>query len=660
MSPNNLWDDNELLGPKEDLDLRVYTSRLLGRCKDLVLHGGGNTSVKILEKNIFGEEEEVLYVKGSGADLDSIDKSGFTPLSVEYLRKLSRLPSLSDPQMLKELLSHRLTPNAPPPSVESILHAILPYKYVDHTHADAIITLTNSVNGYNRVRDVFGDHVLVIEYIMPGFDLAKMCTERFEKEATPHTIGIVLMNHGVFSFGNNARQSYQRMIEIVSMAENYLKEKNAWDIWSSEDSAPSTLIGKEIVNLRRKISVQVGSPVILNRHSEPRSLSFSKRADLSMISQQGPATPEHVIRTKRLPLLGRDIEAYANAYRDYFQRYEPLAKERKRMLDPAPRVLIDSELGVITIGKTPKEASIVGDIYLHTMDIIERATALGGYKALDARDYFEMEYWDLEQAKLQKGGAPLVFAGEVVLITGAASGIGKACVESFLKRGAAVVGIDLNPTIETMYSDRKDFLGVQCDLSEIESFDSILERIVSRFGGLDILVLNAGIFPGGCRIENLKLEEWNKVMKINLTANLILMRDSFYCIENAPRGGRVVVVGSKNVPAPGVGAAAYSASKAALIQLMRVAALEWGVKGIRINAVNPNAVFDTGIWTDNVLAARAAHGGMTIEQYKTNNLLSQEVKSSEVAEVVAELAGPLFAKTTGAQIPIDGGNERVI
>jgi NAD(P)-dependent dehydrogenase (short-subunit alcohol dehydrogenase family) len=293
------------------------------------------------------------------------------------------------------------------------------------------------------------------------------------------------------------------------------------------------------------------------------------------------------------------------------------------------------------------------------MDVIERATLLGGFQALPAKDIFDVEYWDLEQAKLKKSGKPPAFAGEVALVTGAASGIGKACVEALLARGAAVVGLDLDPGITTLHA-RQDFHGIVCDVTSPEAINAALEATVTAYGGLDLLILNAGFFPGGAAISVLDDAAWRKVMQVNLDANLSLLRECHPLLKRAPRGARVVVIGSKNVPAPGPGAAAYSASKAALTQVARVAALEWGADGIRVNTLHPDAVFDTALWAGGVLEARAAHYGMTIEQYKTRNVLRTEVTSRDVAELAAELCGPLFAKTTGAQIPVDGGNERVI
>jgi rhamnose utilization protein RhaD (predicted bifunctional aldolase and dehydrogenase)/NAD(P)-dependent dehydrogenase (short-subunit alcohol dehydrogenase family) len=654
------WQESEAAACNSELELRVYTSRLLGQDKSLVLHGGGNTSVKLTEKNILGEEEQILYVKGSGWDLETISAAGFAPVRLEHLQKLAQLPALSDPEMVNQLVTHQTRASAPVPSVEAILHAILPYSYVDHTHADAIIAITNTADGEARIRGIYGSDVVVVPYIMPGFDLARLCAERFAAEAGPGTVGMVLLNHGIFSFGQSARESYERMIALVRRAEEYLERQNARDAAPSGAVAAHGIgLAREQARLRTDISRAAGFPLIVARHADSTSLSFARRADVAAIAQQGPATPDHVIRTRRLPMLGRDVAAYAAGYRQYFETYEPQAKERKTMLDPAPRVVLDAELGLCAAGRSAQEAAIVADIYQRTIDIILRATALGGYRALPARDIFDVEYWDLEQAKLRKGGKPPPFGGEVALVTGAASGIGKACVGSLLARGAAVVALDLDASV-TAVGNGANFLGLQCDLTEEAQFMQALEQAISRFGGLDMLVLNAGIFPGGCRIDSLDTREWQKVMRINLDANLVLMRECHPFLKLAPRGGRVAVIGSKNVPAPGPGAAAYSASKAALNQLARVAALEWGADNIRVNTLHPNAVFDTGLWTPEVLAARAKHYGLSVEEYKTNNVLKTEVTSRDVAELAAELCGPLFSRTTGAQIPVDGGNDRVI
>ncbi|MEY2573738.1 MAG: hypothetical protein QOJ87_1951, partial [Verrucomicrobiota bacterium] len=549
---------------------------------------------------------------------------------------------------------------APAPSVETILHAVIPHKFVDHTHADALLAITNTDEGEARVREIYGEEVLIVPYVMPGFELARECARRIKADFKPSMIGMVLLKHGIFSFGESAEESYGRMISLVERAENYLKKQGAWELPARDPVGHIGRIGPILAMLRREIARSAGSPVIMSTSSDPKSLAFARASNVGEISQRGPATPDHILRTKRLPMVGRDVNEYAAAYREYFARNAPSAKEPKTMLDPAPRVVLDPEFGLTTAGHSAKEAAIARDLYSHTIGVITRAEALGGYRALSEEQLFEFEYWDLEQAKLRRAGKPKVFAGEIACVTGAASGIGKACVEALLKRGAAVVGLDIDEQVATIAGQRADYLGLRCDLTSEEAIMAALEQSVRQFGGLDILILNAGIFPASRRVESLDAAEWRRVFAVNLDANLTMLRECCPLLKLAPRGGRVVVIGSKNVAAPGPGAAAYSASKAALTQLARVAALEWGAAGIRVNTLHPNAVFDTGIWTDDVLKARAASYGISVEEYKRNNVLKTEVRSADVGELAAEMCGPAFAKTTGAQIPIDGGNERVI
>ena len=657
---SSLWNDDEAASYEGALGQRVYTSRLLGRDHKLVLHGGGNTSVKIRERNLFGDEEDILYVKGSGWDLETIEAQGFAPVRLERVLRLATLKKLEDQEMVQELRVALRSPSAPTPSVETILHALLPHRFVDHTHADALLAITNTTNGAKRIRDIYGDSVVIVPYVMPGFDLAKVVAERFPRQSNPRTVGLVLLNHGFFSFGETARESYERMLDLVSKAEAYLRSHGAWAVSHNDVSPPPHLDRTKLVEIRRQVSDVAGFPLIMTAHAGPKEMAFVQRQDLDQIVMQGPATPDHVIRTKRMPHIGRDISSYKTEYERYFNERAKSSKQPLKMLDPAPRVILDPELGLLTLGRTAQDAAIAADVYDHTIDIILRATGLGGYQALPASDIFAVEYWDLEQAKLKRSGTPPMFAGEIVLITGAASGIGKASAESFLRRGAAVVGLDINPAICELFGKRPDFLGVQCDVSETEAIAEALDRATQAFGGLDMLVLNAGIFPSSQRVENLPLQEWRKVMSINLDANLALLSAAYPLLKCAPRCGRVVVIGSKNVPAPGPGAAAYSASKAALNQLARVAALEWGHDGIRINIIHPNAVFDTGIWTEEVLQSRAKNYGLSVEEYRRNNVLGVEITSRDVAELAAEMCGPLFAKTTAAQVPVDGGNERVI
>lgn len=329
------------------------------------------------------------------------------------------------------------------------------------------------------------------------------------------------------------------------------------------------------------------------------------------------------------------------------------------MLDPAPRVVLDPEIGMLAVGATASDAKVASDIYHHTIPVVTRAEDhLGGYQALGEGDLFEVEYWELEQAKLRRKGASPELSGMVAVVTGAASGIGRACAAELMERGAAVVGLDLSPSVVDAF-DSLSWLGVTCDVTDPAAQAGAVERAVERFGGIDIVVVCAGIFSTSA-IADLDRSAWRKAMAVNVNAAADLLSDVHPYLRLAPAGGRVVVVSTRNVPAPGPGASAYSASKAALTQLARVAALEWASHGIRVNIVNPDAVFDTGIWSDGLIAERAAHYDIDVESYKRRNLLGTEVTSGHVAAVVAELAGDRFAATTGAQIPIDGGNERVV
>jgi len=650
------WRDDEAAACETELELRAYTSRLLGQDPRLVLHGGGNTSVKLTETNIFGEAEDILWVKGSGWDLATIEPAGFAPVRMRQLLALAKLTALSDTDMARELRLGTIDPTAPSPSVEAILHAIVPFKYVDHTHADAVLTLTNSTHGAELIATVYGDRLLHIPYVMPGFKLASLCADLYPRLHGPQTIGMLLMNHGIFTWGESARESYERMVDMVALAEAHIHKQVGHRSRTSEHA--TAYAATEVAALRRELSDAAGAPMILQVDDAPDAVSFANRADVSVIARQGPATPDHVIRTKRLPMVGRDVATYARDYERYFAEHASRSAARLQMLDAAPRVVVDPQMGVVSAGRSAADASVAADIYRHTIDIILDATDLGGYRAPAAADIFDVEYWDLEQAKLGKGTPP-PFTGEVALVTGAASGIGRACAELLLQQGAAVVGLDLNPGIADV-APGPAWLGVQCDVTDTERVTAAIDAAVRRFGGMDIAVLNAGIFPPGQRIDGLDVEAWRAVMSVNAETSVLLLRHLHPLLRLAPRGGRVVVIGSKNVAAPGPGAAAYSASKAALTQVARVAALEWGADGIRVNVIHPNAVFDTALWSREIVDARARQYGLSVAEYRANNVLRVEVTSQDVAQMCAVMCGPAFAKTTGAQVPVDGGNERVI
>ncbi|MCB9235960.1 MAG: bifunctional aldolase/short-chain dehydrogenase [Bacteroidia bacterium] len=652
------WNDAEAAQLNGDLlKLRVYTSRLLGQEEDLVLHGGGNTSVKIREKNIFGESEDILYVKGSGWDLATIEAPGFAPVKLDPLLQLARLESLSDPDMVKYQRMAMTDPSAPNPSVEAILHAIIPFVFVDHTHTDAVVTISNTPGGEARLRELYGPEVLILPFVMPGFILARQIYD-LTKELDWSTIkGIVLMHHGVFTFHDDARIAYENMIDLVHQAEEYLAAQGAHDL-TGQAAQPANAL--TVARLRREVSNVWGTPVLATLDASPTAVAFSNLPDLRSVSGRGPLTPDHIIRTKRTPaVLGDspldDIQAYARAYVDYFTRHNP---GDLTQLDPAPRWALWPGHGKLMFGTSPQNIRIIRDISRHTERAIYQAEHLGGWTTLPQAELFEMEYWVLEQAKLKKAGSSKPLQGKIALVTGAASGIGKAAVQRLVKEGAVVAALDINPDFKSVFP-QKEVLCISCDVTDTAGLQDAIRQTVLHFGGLDLLVSNAGIFPKSHTLAEMDGALWNQSLEINLTAHQRLLQ---YCIPYLELGfsPAVVIVGSKNVPAPGPGAGAYSVAKAGLTQMARVAALELGAKGIRINTIHPNSVYDTGIWTEEVLQARAKHYGLSVAEYKANNILKAEVTSHDVAELIFTLLGSAFSKITGAQIPIDGGNERVI
>lgn len=696
----NRWDDGEAarwagLG---DLGEITYGSRLVGADPALVLHGGGNTSIKGHSTDAWGEPVATLWVKGSGWDLATIEPPGFAPLRLEPVRRLAELAKLSDTEMVNQLRIHLLDASAPNPSVEAILHALLPHRAVLHSHADAVLALTNTADGDERVRELWGDRAVVVPYVMPGFDLARRCADEWRAQAHDATEAMVLLNHGIFTFGETTRQAYDSMIDRISEAEQCLADADVTSFGEIDASAagsrsaprldPDTV--ESMAELRAAISAVAGVPMLLRAVHDEQAEAFCARDDLASVACRGPATPDHIIRTKQFPMVGRDVDAFVDGYREYFERNcgrhadggsqsghgshdGGITQASLTMLDPAPRVVLDPELGLWTAGRRAVDCDIAADIYLHTIDVINAAETLGGYVALGEADLFDVEYWELEQAKLARAGAPAALAGQVALVTGAASGIGRAAAAALAAAGAAVVGIDIDHAIT--YDDDADgrppalhgsaWLGIGADVTDSDAMTAAVADAVERFGGIDIVVAAAGIFGPSAPLGDLATEHglvtaWQQTFDINFSGTANTLAAAHRVLRHSPAGGRVVIVGSKNVPAPGKNAAAYSASKAALTQLARVAALEWAADGVTVNVVHPDGVFDTGLWSDELIAERAASYGLTAEQYRRRNLLGRELSSTDVGALIAQMCGPAFAHTTGAQIPQDGGSDRVV
>lgn len=655
----SLWDDAEAAKhADDDLAMRVYTSRLLGACEDLVMHGGGNTSVKGHTQDFFGREVEVLYVKGSGWDLKTIEKPGFPALRLQETRRLAELQTLTDTDMTQQLRAFMLDQSAPSPSVEAILHAIIPARFIDHTHTDAIITLTNNPNGAAIMADLFPD-CLVLPYIMPGFVLSRQVHEAISDLELARYKGIILMHHGVFTFADDARSAYDNMIELVTRAEDYIADKHGAALPTAQHNA--NLL--DLARIRQAVSAQRGCAQLAVLDSSPEAQGYAARTDIATIACRGPITPDHVIRTKRIPVILDEVPGpgvpevahFAQDYRDYFATH---GNDELQILDQAPRVGIWKNAGSIAFGSSVSECEVITDIARHTRWAVQTGEALGGWQALPPADIFELEYWVLEQAKLGKRTDPKPHQGKVALVTGAAGGIGLACCTALAADGACVVGLDTNAEVVAALSALGG-KGLVCDVTSEESVSAAITEAVRSFGGLDILVCNAGIFRAGETIAAQSPQTWSQTLEINLTATERVMRLAIPYLQLGVQPS-ILIVGSRNYAAPGPGASAYSVSKAGVTQLARVAALELAAAGVRVNVIHPDAVFDTGLWTDETLATSAARYHLSVEEYKKKNLLGARITAERVGQLMSVMASDVFAATTGAQIPIDGGNDRVI
>ncbi len=658
---HSLWNDSEAATFGTDLlGQRVYTSRLLGRNPALVLHGGGNTSVKVTEQDFFGDAVELCYVKGSGWDLATIERAGFSPVRMTALLKMSQLATMSDEDMVLQQRAAMTNPNAPAASIEAILHAILPFRFVDHSHANAIAALTCAADGVARVQEIFGKRVLVLPYVMPGFVLAKQVHEVLQqtdlrKEGIE---GIVLMKHGLFTFADDAKTSYEKHIELVTQAEEWLAKRSA-TVPVAAKTASGTLALLALAQLRQTVSKARGFPQIALLSTSEAALAYSALSNIADCGTRGPLTPDHSIRTKRIPVvLGTDptasVQNFAAAYQSYFKAHA----STQTMLDAAPRFAIWPGHGIVSFGDTLKDAKIVADIAESTAATVATAERTGGWAPLSEKDIFDIEYWDLEQAKLRQGPARKVHQGKIALVTGCAAGIGFAIAESLAEQGAQVVGLDIDKDISAIMQ-KIGGIGIVVNLTEDQPVQDAIDFTVREFGGIDIVVSNAGIFPKNDHLDAMVQTDWDRTLMINLTSHQKLM-NKVIPIVKLGIDASIIFVGSRNFKAPGPGASAYSCSKAALTQLCRVAAMELAPHQIRVNIVHPDAVFDTKLWTPEALQKSATRYGMSVEEYKTKNLMKVEIKSKDIGNMVAAMASPLFAKVTGAQIPVDGGNDRVI
>lgn len=658
------WSSEAVAG-LDPLALRVYTSRLLGAEPSLVLFGGGNTSVKHDALDPRGGVRRTLTIKGSGTDLASIQAAGFASLALDDLVPLRGRETLDDDAMVELVTLALLDSRAPRPSIETLLHAFIPLDWIDHSHADAILTLTNQPDGVARIREVFADSVGLVPYIKPGFDLSRAAADVYD--ADPSVIGLVLDKHGLVTFGETAQQAYERHIELVSQAEARIAR--SWFGPRQPDAGSAVEVSRLAVKLRGLLSRR--RHMIVRCDTNPRVRAFVDRRDLNPISQQGPATPDHVLRTKRLPLVlpssdpacaSQAVARYEAAYDEYVDEHADATDDFRH--DPCPRVVLAPGIGMFTTGRTASEADAVARIYRHTMDVIEGAESMGGYAALPARDLFDIEYWPLELYKLRLAPPDRELAGRVALVTGAASGIGRATALRLAAAGAHVFVTDIDAAGADSVATRICSAGdaaepLTLDVTDENAVASVLRNVLLAVGGIDIVVSNAGI-ADAAPIDALGLDAWQRSLDVNATGHFLVTQATVRAMREQGIGGSLILVCTKNVLDPGRDFGAYSAAKAAQLQLGRVLAIENGEHGIRVNMVNPDAVFtDSRLWSDDLRAGRAAAHGVDVGElenfYRGRNLLQTRIDAADVAEAVLFLAGDRAAKTTGAILPVDGG-----
>ena len=665
------WSDEEAQGYIEryrercnaDVALRVYSSRLIGGDSTLVLHGGGNTSVKTTVKDDLGRDTEVLCVKGSGWDLGDIEPEGLPAVRLEPLRALRHLESLSDEEMVNAQRTRLLDASAPNPSVETLLHAFLPHRFIDHSHADAILSLVDQPNAEQICQERYGDRLAIVPYIMPGFALAKLAAEVYE--AHEGCEGLLLLQHGLFTFGDSAEESYERHIRAVAEAEEYCGRRR---YWSKRESLPpiSPVPYTELAPVLRGLLGEGERTYVLEQRNSLEVLEFCDDEELTTLSQEGCATPDHVIRTKRLPLVlpvgeerGDALKAlvadalakYRDEYRGYVSRQMAAKGIVVKELDPDPRIVLGPKLGLIAIGGTPKAASIAADIYEHTVSVIRNAEAVERYQALPESDLFDMEYWSLEQAKLGKK-KPRALEGKVVYITGAASGIGAATARRFAGEGASVFLADRDEEALGELAAELSCGYAVADLTDPEAVQRSIDKVVRRHGGIDGVVSNAGIAPQG-PIDEVETEVLEQSFRINFFAHQWVASAATMVMKAQGTGGFLLFNASKAAFNPGAGFGPYALPKAALIALMKQYALELGSHGIRSSAVNADRI-RTGLLDQGDVAERARKRGLEPDEYYKSNLLSREVTADDVAAAFLDLA--LAKSTTGAVLTVDGGN----
>jgi rhamnulose-1-phosphate aldolase/alcohol dehydrogenase len=675
------WNDAEA-ATLTGVDLIVYASRLVGAESSLVVWGGGNTSVKVTERDHRGREIPVLRVKGSGSDLKSIQRKDFPGVRMDDIRALLERDDMGDEEMVAYLAHALQEPGGVRPSIETLLHGFVNAHAVVHTHADAIVSLTNNDRAADVLAGVYGKDVIALDYRRPGFKISREVADAIV--AHPQARALLLSKHGTITWGATVREAYEATVELITRAEDAIAERmRGRRVFGGPRVAVAEPAQRRdnaldlLPRLRGRLSR--ARRVIVGFDDSAAVTEFVSSVEAGAVSQMGPATPDHTIYTKRLPCfvelvdtsdpattwaaVESAIERFVCDYTAYVDSHRGPGVE---LLDALPRVVLVPGLGLFTAGRDARTAGIINDMYHHTIAVIGQATAFGRYVSLSARDAFDVEYWPLELYKLTLAPPEKELARRIVLVTGGGSGIGRAVAQRLAAEGAHVAITDLDAESARRVADEVTkavgggrALGLGMDVTSEASVRAAFEATVLAWGGLDILVSNAGI-AHSAPVDRMALTDWERSFAVNSTGHFLVAREAMRVLIRQGIGGSLVFVATKNVMSPGKDFAAYSAAKAAEAQLAKVLALEGAPHGIRSNIVNPDAVFqDSKLWSEEIRRERAAAQGIAVDQleefYRKRNLLGARILPDDVAQAVLFLASDRAAKTTGCSLTVDGG-----
>jgi len=684
-APVGGWDESAVEG-LSTLEGLVYRSHLLGADRALANVGGGNTSAKEIVLDHAGRDLTVLWVKGSGTDLATVTAAGFAGLRLDELLPLRERSAMSDAEMVDYLLRSALRPDQPRPSIETLLHAFVPAAHVDHTHPDAVIALTSTPDGRRLAEEAFGDEAVWLDYQRPGFDMSRKIGRLLEEH--PSARAVLLERHGLVTWGASGEESYEATIELVGRAARAIDAAarggfglGGQKVAEREHANGDLLLSQSLPALRGALLADADG-VVLEVDRSPEAVAFASSARAPEVSQIGAPCPDHLINTKHKPLVvdvdaetggaelagafWRGVAEFGAWYRDYYERN--LDDETRQFpIDPAgPRVVLVPGVGVVTSGPDAGRARVTRDLYHRAIAVQDAADALGGFRSLGESEAFAIEYWPLERYKLAQAPPRGELAGRVALVTGGASGIGRAAARALAARGAHVVIADLNEDgahevageLVAAHGLRRAS-AVRADVTDEEAVRRMVGATVLEYGGLDVLVASAGL-ASSAPVTETTLALWEQNFAVLARGYFLSAREAFRVLIEQGRGGSVVFVGSKNALVAGANAAAYSAAKAASLHLARCLAEEGGPHGIRVNTVNPDAVIqDSAIWSSDWKAERASTYGVTEDDlqtfYRGRTKLGVDVYPEDVAEAIAFLAGPRSAKSTGNVINVDGG-----